>query len=112
MDARAIARATGKIAIALLRFLALGMRRVLLSVLILYWTIFIGYTVTKYFQGGLVWVLAWYAHISSNSSNIFEPWNWKRFVIQQIFALVLTIALSHSEWRRPRLEDRVRAARL
>ena len=85
-----------------LRFLALGMRRVLLSVLILYWAIFIGYTVTKYFQGGAVWVLAWYAHISSDINDIFEPWNWKRFIIQQIFALALTLILSYFEWRRPK----------
>ena len=108
MDARAMARAVGKIAAVLLRFLALGLRRVVLSILILYWAIFVGYTVTKYFQGGLAWVTAWYAHISG---DIFEPLNWKRFIIQQTFALTLTIMLSYFEWRRLRLADRARAAR-
>lgn len=108
MDTLAMARAAGKITVGLLRFLVLGVRRVILCFLILYWAIFVGYTVTKYFQGGLAWVTAWYAHISG---DIFEPLNWKRFIIQQTFALTLTIMLSYFEWRPPRPADRARAAR-
>jgi hypothetical protein len=106
-----MAVAAGKIALLLLRFLAVGVRRVILCFLIPYWAIFIGYTVTKYCQGGFVWVLAWYAHISSNSSNIFEPWNWKRFVIQQSFILTITILLTYLEWRRSRLSELARVTR-
>jgi hypothetical protein len=109
MDAMAAARSLGKIARVLFVFVFLQLRRLVLGVLVLYWLIFVGYTISNYFRGGLAWVIAWYAHISG---DIFKPWNWKRFAIQQAFALALTITLSYFEWRRPKLAGQTRSVRL
>jgi hypothetical protein len=81
---------------ALLRLFVLGVLRLVLALLLLYWLIFIGYTIAKYLQGGPQWVLAWYEHISTG--DLFQPWNWKIFVMRQIFALTLTLLLSYFEW--------------
>ena len=59
-----------------------------LCVLISYSVIFTGDTVRNYFKGGSEWVVAWEAH---RTGDLFEPLNWKRFLIQQTYALSLTI---------------------
>ena len=95
MDGKTIARTAWLVMKALGR----GLCRLVLSVLILYWLIFIGYTVTNYVRGGYAWVVAWYAHISG---NVFEPWNWKVFLWQQVFALALTLCFAYLEWWHPK----------
>jgi hypothetical protein len=54
---------------ALVKFLFPRLRRLLLSVLIVYWVILLAYSITNYLQGGSTRVLAWYQHVNG---NIFE----------------------------------------
>jgi len=78
------------------RTVARFLLQVLLAVLILYWAIFVGYTALRFFQGGTPAVVAWYAHISARvvasdgTTFGFPVWEPVRFVVDQIFILVLT----------------------
>jgi hypothetical protein len=64
------------------------LRRFLLWLLVAYWVVFVGYTVTHLITGGPAAVVVWYRHIAR-----MPQWNWAVFLAGQIIVLAITLTL-------------------
>lgn len=72
--------------------------QLLLAVLIAYWAVFVGYTISNFSRGGSQAVIGWYQHMSATSvltegSLGFHSWKPIRFAIDQIVIVALTGAV-------------------
>jgi hypothetical protein len=56
--------------------------------LLVYWLIFIGYTVKNLVAGGSGAAVIWYRHISGGAVK----WDWRVFLLQQGVILAVTLA--------------------
>jgi hypothetical protein len=83
----------------LFRNILLFFRLVLLVLLLFYWVIFIGYTVSKYIEGGPARVAAYYWHIACENRLEPCPMNWGAFWFAQGVYLAITLLLCFFEWR-------------
>jgi hypothetical protein len=77
-------------------------RRLVLSFLLAYWAIFLGYTVWNFAHGGMDRVISWYAHIQNEGT--LAPWRPSRFLVDNLIVLCLTLALLIRD-RRARRQD-------
>ena len=75
----------------ILRLLRLG----LLWLLIVYWAIFISYTIMHLVTGGPSAVVRWYRHIAGAPFQ----WNWEAFLAGEMVILATTLVLGFFEWR-------------
>ncbi len=85
-------------------------RRVLLSVLLVYWAIFIGNSAVRLVTGGPSRVAVWYqqtfrAPIISGECKgdtftfFFPHWGWGLFWTRQCVLLAITLLMCFIEWR-------------
>jgi fructose-specific phosphotransferase system IIC component len=58
-------------------------------VLIIYWLIFVIYTIMCFVRGGPVSVIAWYSHIATMQFH----WNRRVFLADQIAILAITVTV-------------------
>jgi hypothetical protein len=75
--------------------------RAVLWLLVVYWFIFIGYTIKNLIAGGPGAVVAWYKHIS-HMEAVSLGWDWRAFLAQQIGMLAITWMLWFFGQRTPR----------
>ena len=61
--------------------------------LIAYWVVFIGYTITYWITGGPSAVVGWYKHISIPPFHVDAPLKWEKFLGGQVAILAITVAL-------------------
>src|ERR1700761_5931753 len=65
--------------------LILLLGRLLLSLLLAYWIIFVVYSIGRMVTGGPGAVVAWYAHIETGGDAVFLPhWNPVMFLLRQL----------------------------
>ena len=75
-----------------------------------YWAIFLLYTIKNLAEGGPKWVMAWYAHVSTEGYALPQtPWDWRVFVFRQCVILILTIGagILVFRWMHPHNRRRV-----
>lgn len=71
--------------------LILLLGRLLLSLLLAYWIIFVVYSIGRMVTGGPGAVVAWYAHIETGGDAVFLPhWNPVVFLLRQLLIAVIT----------------------
>jgi len=75
------------------------LRRILLSILLFYWAIFISFTIAKYIEGGPRIVATYYWHITCEFRQVPCPMNWGAFWFTQGIYLAFTLLLCLFEWR-------------
>ena len=83
----------------LFRNILLYLRLCLLVLFLFYWVIFIGYTIAKYFEGGLSRVATFYGYIACENRIEPCPMNWGAFWFAQGVYLTITLLLCFFEWR-------------
>jgi hypothetical protein len=72
------------------------LRRGLMWLLIVYWVVFIGYTIKSLIQGGPEAVVRFYRHIfymHAGALQVPVEWNWGPFLAAQAVYLAITLAL-------------------
>jgi hypothetical protein len=80
-------------------------RRFFMFIFVFYWVVFVGYTVTKFVEGGSSRVASWYRQIGTppivwnGETFVFHKMNWGMFWRVQVIYLAITLALFFWEWR-------------
>jgi len=79
-------------------------RLALLGLLIIYWSVFLFYTLKNLVTGGPRAVALWYMQ---NEGGVHLPshWSWSTFVLKQIVILAITLALCLYQGRTGRIES-------
>jgi hypothetical protein len=67
--------------------------------LLIYWLVFVGYTITKYVQGGTGRVVAYYYNLVCEYRLDVCQWNWRAFLFAQGAYLAATLLLGFFELR-------------
>ena len=104
MDAMALAKATGRLVVALSIFLLRGVRRLFLCLLLGFELLFIFRSLIDLLSGGVGKMLAWWWHLQKDGSmgQLFAPFNLWKFLLEQLIVLAVLGALWFFEWRYPR----------
>jgi hypothetical protein len=105
MDAMILAKATGRLVVALSIFLLRGVRRLFLCLLLGFELLFIFRSLIDLLSGGVGKMLAWWWHLQKDGSSmgqLFAPFNLWKFLFDQLVVLAVLGTLWFFEWRYPR----------
>jgi len=105
MDVMAMAKATGKTALDLVKFLLHELRRLFFCLLLAFELLFILRSFHDLLVGGTGMMVGWWWHLQLEMSSVdrlFLPANWSMFLVNQILMLAIIGTLWFFERRYPR----------
>ncbi len=102
MDGMAMARTAGKMALTLSIFMLHGLRRLFLCLLLGFELLFVFRSLFDLLSGGIAKMVGWWWHLqveSSLSGQVFAPFRWGRFLLDEALVLALLWVLWFFEGR-------------
>jgi hypothetical protein len=112
MDVMAMAKATGKTALDLVKFLLHELRRLFFCLLLAFELLFILRSFHDLLVGGTGMMVGWWWHLQLEMSSVdrlFLPANWSMFLVNQILMLAIIGTLWFFERRLPKAAGSQRA---